>query len=803
MPIGRHARGACRRPAGKKCALVDAEAHVDRCATCQATLRLFGAISRLGGPEPASANLSAAVPVRYQLDQRLGRGSQAVVWSARDERLDRDVALKVVSLADPRSRSRFVREGRAVAVLDHANVVKIYDVHKTGELGVLAMELCQRALNTEPLPWPAAIAVFRSVADGLVAIHEAGMVHRDIKPSNLFVSAEGTIKIGDFGLVGECIRAATTGSGDGDKLKTGLVGTPAFMAPELFDGAACTPATDQYAFFASLASVITGAPPTVPVHWPAGSAPRWLQRVVARGLRADPARRFGSMAAAGAALRGPGKVRRMWIPAAAMVAVATVGAAAWPVATPPGPDCTDTSVFTWSDDDREALAQAVGPAMPGNPDAVLSLNDALSQYARQTAALASALCRAQSPNEPGSPGRQCLTRNAERVRAVAKRLTVSPVSEEGGYAALRRLPEVLSFEHCQRTHAGWTPPDPRRPALAAAIHGSWAEELFGSTAQGAALRERALQRPELVAFPDLHDTALLHRAKQAMGGSSPDSVKDDLGAAVRLAAEGTDPTVEAAAWLFQAGELLADSRRAEHELSFARAAVARAGGRLPVSIYLEIFDAMRLEDDGEYGDALKRLDAAVSGASDLGASRGMTSALTQRAVILLRLERHDDAIDQLARARVIAGDGPPHRESLRVEHWMGIALLTAERFEEAIELFSRWARESEPGTEFRYKALRSLLNAYLRAGHFDEAVEPLQSARRLHSQLHLDDVFGRASLDEAEARVAMARGDCQGAVAIMERVTVDVETEMGYEHEVTVGMRKLLQRFKASPPGQP
>ena len=96
------------------------------------------------------------------------------MWSAHDDRLDRDVALKFVRLTNDRSRTQFVREGQAIAALDHPNILQVFDVHTTSEHGVLSMQLCSRSLHTARLAWHEATPLFEAIGTGLIAIHDAG-----------------------------------------------------------------------------------------------------------------------------------------------------------------------------------------------------------------------------------------------------------------------------------------------------------------------------------------------------------------------------------------------------------------------------------------------------------------------------------------------------------------------------------------------------------------------------------------------------------------------------------------------------
>lgn len=204
---------------------------------------------------------------RYQLVRRIGSGAMGIVWEARDDRLNRTVAVKQLLLQPGLSRDeaeearlRTMREGRIAARLHHPNAVGIFDVVDEDGKPCLVMEyLPSRSLDAVMAERtslaPAEVArIGAQVSSALAAAHAAGIVHRDIKPGNVLLGENGIVKITDFG-----ISRATD---DVTVTKTGLIaGTPAYLAPEVAIGKDPTPAADMFSLGSTLYAAVEGQPP--------------------------------------------------------------------------------------------------------------------------------------------------------------------------------------------------------------------------------------------------------------------------------------------------------------------------------------------------------------------------------------------------------------------------------------------------------------------------------------------------------------------------------------------------------------
>jgi diguanylate cyclase (GGDEF)-like protein len=299
-----------------------------------------GAVSR---PEPAPSGPRDRIG-RFTVLHEIASGGMGVVYAARDEQLDRKVAIKLLLSRETRDREtygRMIREARAMARLSHANVVQVHEVGRVDGDVFVAMEYVEgdslrRWLKAAPRSWRDVLETFRQAGRGLVAAHAAGIVHRDFKPDNVVVTTDRRVKVLDFGLarwhdpldqlaaaeVEEAPvpslqgdeRTATPDDDDRNLTKTGFVmGTPAYMSPEQHRGFPADARSDQFSFCVALYEALYGRRPFPgrtfhkvarailerdPLPPPPESrVPKWLHRVVMRGLSRDPSDRFPSMEA--------------------------------------------------------------------------------------------------------------------------------------------------------------------------------------------------------------------------------------------------------------------------------------------------------------------------------------------------------------------------------------------------------------------------------------------------------------------------------------------------------------------------
>lgn len=307
--------------------LARVEAHLRGCSDCRAVLaEAARSLEPSLGSSPSADEGGPTRIARYQIVSLLGAGASGVVYRAFDPQLKRAVALKLlrpeVHDGTQEQAARMLREAQAMARLSHPHVVAVYDVGLHEGTVYLVMEYIDGHtlsdwLRAKPRALQEILAVFADAGRGLAAAHAKGLVHRDFKPENVLVAEDGRARVTDFGLARESDSWLLERQMD-DQASTelyaptrGLVGTPAYMAPELFEGGVASPASDQFAFCVALfvalfdkhpfkagegialSELITRVRGGTLQH-PALTEPRHerLFGVLQRGLAATPAARF-------------------------------------------------------------------------------------------------------------------------------------------------------------------------------------------------------------------------------------------------------------------------------------------------------------------------------------------------------------------------------------------------------------------------------------------------------------------------------------------------------------------------------
>jgi serine/threonine-protein kinase len=267
----------------------------------------------------------------YQFLEKLGAGGMGEIWKAQDTRLNRFVAVKVLTSAsagDPERRRRFIQEAQAASALNHPNIITIHDIISEGDAEFMVMEFVQGKTLIDLIPKgglrvPQVLKYAVQMTDALQTAHSAGIVHRDLKPGNVMVTETGLVKVLDFGLakLTDSSPLSQTGSGD-DTTRTiaeapltvegSIIGTVSYMSPEQAQGKKVDARSDIFSFAVVLYEMVTGTrafagdsalstlsailrDETRPIPEIAPDTPPQLEHVINRCLRKQPDQRFQSM----------------------------------------------------------------------------------------------------------------------------------------------------------------------------------------------------------------------------------------------------------------------------------------------------------------------------------------------------------------------------------------------------------------------------------------------------------------------------------------------------------------------------
>jgi tetratricopeptide (TPR) repeat protein/tRNA A-37 threonylcarbamoyl transferase component Bud32 len=663
-----------------------------------------------------AARLQSELPERidrFEIIELVGAGGMGVVYRARDPRLDRDVALKLVR-ADLRhvDSARLRREARALAALSHPHVVQVFEVGEDRGRLYLAMEYVPgRNLRQWLASRPVAaqvVARLLEAAHGLAAAHDAGLLHRDIKPSNIYVGDDGRARLLDFGLArglgetteGRLVLSAglAFASDPSTDLATPLtetgtmLGTPIYMAPEQLRGHPATAASDQFGLCVTAYEALLGVHPfrgrpAVPlgdelqVEPPAASAqldPRVarLRPLLLRGMSCVPERRWPSMhalvhALEQAVVEPPSRGPRWALAGVAAVAGVAVAAAAW------GPEQAEVPVPTvcaqgsslaevWSAARRAALRSSIlGTSLGHASDTWGRVETQLDAHARAwEAAHAEACALAMQPEaEPTAPLEArlaCLERDREAVVAVLDLLAEpDPQLLQHAIALTQGLESPARCN--EPAHLVHQPARPTDPATLAAV-----TELEPRQAKLRALRHSARYGQALRLVQELD------HAREAID-HPPLQVEIDVALGAVLARAERDE--EAALWLergfFQAQALGMDDLAFEAALNLVLVVGAHAGREDEGFSWvrhaeaalehhedpgdralLAVYRGLLLEHAGRIPEAIAELERAVAAIEGAREPRPLALAdtLTNLAAVLGSQGRDAEAEVHLRRA---------------------------------------------------------------------------------------------------------------------------------------------------------
>lgn len=499
---------------------------------------------------------------RYLVLEQVGVGAMGQVLRAYDPKLRREVAVKMVRLADPaRQRDAVLQEAQAMAKISHPNIVAVFDADVVDEQPFLVMEYVEGGTLGEWLEGdtpsePQILDAFRQAGLGLQAAHAAGLVHRDFKPANVLRRATGRIQVTDFGIA---VEGPVSGVSDG---------TPAYMAPEQHDGGIADARSDQYAFCVALWEALAGqrpfAGPTLPEAkrtLTLDDAPdarplsRPLRAVLLRGLAPEPADRFPSMQALGSALqstRGGRRTAALGLGVAG-IAVAGVLGWTWTQQREVRAACEEEGsalVSTWNDSAREQLRAGFEATGAHNATTLHARTipwiDAFSEQ-WQTERTRHCLARAESPQPTDPAAQACFDELRVRFDATVDALTTPEprlAQRAVKIAAGIGQPPECNDEASLRARA----PVPTDPGLRAAVADLQADRArlsaavsAGRAADGVARGQDILERAQEIGWaPQIIDALVVLAERQEAAGDYKAARATAINAFQRALAESYD-----------------------------------------------------------------------------------------------------------------------------------------------------------------------------------------------------------------------------------------------------------------------
>lgn len=687
---------------------------------------------------------------RFDVVKRLGAGAMGVVYLARDNELDRSVAIKLLRQRGEEStaQARLLREAKSLARLRHPNVVAVHELGSHGEQVFVAMEYVEGGslrdwLKAAPRSVDEILEMFAQAAGGLAAAHEAGIVHRDFKPENVLVGADGRARVADFGLAQGSTEPdsvhATTRDRPAVTLEQSLtrsgviVGTPAYMAPELYGGKPATAASDQFSFcislhealfgvrpfrggtIAELAAAILSGNPSAPEA--SGRAPRFIRKAIERGLEASPGRRWPSLRALQRELRrGPTRKRRLFVAALVPATMLATTLALWPWELP----CAEAGegvAATWGPSQRANVRQALGQ---GPDTAPSSVEIALDGYAAAWTEAAAAACEAHEVRGEQSAQMQerrmaCLERGRAELetllevlaeprdtKAIIAERAASSLPDPAGCADLNILTSLLPLPtdatrrtpviEARRTLA-------RVRALLNTGHVAAANELYASMAEDASDLDFPPLTAELALQDATHASILGHSADTASALKTAFS-EAQRGGDTRTAAAAAVMGIATAASL---GDREGARRWAWLALPLVQRAEREPGLRAAYWGNLAIVEA----GDGNLAAAVAAFEKAERGYIEaFGPDEPkVADAMYNRAVILRRQGHVDEAMTVLLRADALFrrkyGDDSPLRAGI-ANSLGAIAMsrnqlhLAEEHFERSLRLYDKGRSKPHP-----------------------------------------------------------------------------------------------------------
>lgn len=803
---------------------------------------------------PGVDRLAAGEEVgRYAIVERIGAGGMGQVYIAHDPQLDRNVALKVLraDLEASGGRGRLTREAQAMAKLSHANVIGVYDAGvfedaRGDERLFIAMELVEgeelrdwlkRIRKTDDFAKGHRVGEilerFLAAGEGLAAAHAAGIVHRDFKPANVLVDGRGHVRVGDFGLARPLSEVAEGAPLDLEALADveldltrteDMIGTPGYMAPELYESSPADARSDQFAFCVSLFEALWGVRPVPGEHVnaivlatlqgrmrePPEQPPvsNELRRIVLRGLDKDPDARWPDMRALLDALERerdrPSRRRRAAAAVAVVGAIAVayvVGAFERPAAPPPV--CADAAARAsevWNDGRRAQTRSALEHVDASFAERSASATViAVNGYAARLTEGYAAACDASLAAD-AVPGRRervdaCLDRRALALDVLLRELGEADARVlERASQAVEGLPSVVG---CSSEPLEAAPPSDQAEEVLEVrrtLASSRAKVLAGRFDMAVEEAEASRGRADEIGFaPLVHEAALVHGvALRSRGRFEPayGALRDAALGALR--GERDEVLVEAATALVDvAGVRLSHPEEADLWGELAAAALARQGPRPMAEARLARERARLRSATGERDEAIQEARRAVALVESARGSDSLALAgpLAQLGDTLARMRDFRGALRPLRRLDLLLRDrlDASHPERIAAAVRLSGALLYAQADRLECRALIDDAREQAmrhlpPDHPVRARALTRRGDVLALSGEAEASIaeyaRALEATRMAYGDEHTE--VARVMLNLAGARAR--HGDVDGAIAQWREALALRERLLGEEH---------------------
>lgn len=756
---------------------------------------------------------------RFVLLGTLGEGGMGIVYAAYDRELERKVAVKVIrrAMADAESRTRFVREARAMARLAHPNVVVVFEVGQVGDDLFVAMEFVPGQTLDE---WQRAVGrtsaeilvAYEQAARGLDAAHRVGLIHRDFKPANVMVGEDGRVRVLDFGLAirasedhapptlpvvsssATLSEAAARGPEPRLSRRSTIAGTPRYMAPEQRAGRATDARSDQFAFCVALHEALWGHPFAPDPAVSKGRGARGgrelpaVRSLLRRGLAERPEDRFASMSELIAELQRATQRRgraRGWMMGlggiAALGTVWTVFGASPEETCQPRPEALQG---IWDEPTRQVVREAFTKTGRGNAVAMFDrVAEVLDAHADQWLDTQVESCRAtrlwgtQSERLLDLRG-ACLARRLAELEGLSAALQAADAElvDQAIKGALALTPisscdeaEVMRSSVASRGSA-------EHEALQRELARAASMAKVGRVASARSVVERVRERAE-----QLDDKGALaaanYRLAEMMDQDETQRAEALLRDTLTLAATAGDDALVASIWIELMSVVGSLGRRLDEAMSYrlaAETAVARDGSRARKG-ELELETGRLLHDSARYDQAETHYAAALVEFEAVGDRGALASLYSHQGELALTLGRSAEARDAFAKALAMAETlyGPQHDDVAVYQGNLAVALQELGRLDEALEAYARTFELVQsihgPDSTRAAKALANLGSAHAQSGRLDEAQVAFERALSILQQSHGETHPLLVNVWSGLGGIALVRGDFQSARVWYER----------------------------------